>query len=128
MVVHPPIVQLIYGDRVAWLSCERTGGITIDEKYDTSTPTGRLQKLIEEIRQAARTLDNDEVFECVFTALDTVSAWDLEECIDIDDLIKELEVEAEWYLDKAVTRRAEEALAMQQRQLFGDAPCFIPTK
>lgn len=114
MVVHPPIVQLIYGDRVAWLSCERTGGITIDEKYDTSTPTGRLQKLIEEMRQAARTLGSDEVFECVFTALDTVSHWELEECIDIDDLIKELEVEAEWYLDKAADKRAQETLAMQQ--------------
>jgi hypothetical protein len=68
------------------------------------------------------------VLECVFTALETVSTWDLEDCIDIDDLIRELEVEAEYYLDKAATRRAEETLEMQQRQLFGDAACFIPTK
>jgi hypothetical protein len=26
MFIHPPIGQLIYGDRVAWSSCERTGG------------------------------------------------------------------------------------------------------
>lgn len=94
----------------------RAGGITIDDKYDTSTPTGRLQKLIEEMRQAARTLGSDEVYESAFTALDTVSSWDLEEDIDIDDLIKELENEAEWYLDKAATRRAEEALEIQQIQ------------
>ena len=87
-----------------------------------------MQKLLEEMREASRTLGSDEVFECVFTALDTVSTWDLEECIDIDDLIRELEVEAEWYLDKAATRRAEEALELQQLQLFGTAPCFIPTK
>ena len=80
------------------------------------------------MRQAARTLGSDEVYESAFTALDTVSTWDLEEDIDIDDLIRELEVEAEWYLEKAATRRAEEALEMQQRQLFGDAACFIPTK
>jgi len=77
---------------------------------------------------ASTTLENSQVLECVFTALDTVSHWELEECIDIDDLIRELEIEAEWYLDKAATRRAEEALEMQQRQLFGDAACFIPTK
>jgi len=77
---------------------------------------------------ASNTLENSQVLECVFTALDTVSHWELEECIDIDDLIRELEIEAEWYLDKAATRRAEEALEMQQRQLFGDAACFIPTK
>lgn len=128
MIIHPPIGQLIYYRLLAWVSCERTGGITIDEKYDTSTPTGRLRKLIEEMRQAARTLGSDEVYESAFTALDTVSTWDLEEDIDIDDLIRELEVEAEWYLEKAATRRAEEALEMQQRQLFGDAACFIPTK
>ena len=57
------------------------------------------------------------MLESAFTALDTVSSWELEECIDIDDLIKELEIEAEYYLDKAATRRAEEALEMIQRQL-----------
>ena len=74
------------------------------------------------MREASRTLGSDEVFQCVFTALDTVSTWDLEECIDIDDLIKELEVEAEWYLDKAADKRAQETLAMQQRQLYEDEP------
>jgi hypothetical protein len=110
------------------LSDRRTGGIIIDEKYDTSTPTGRLQKVLAELLAASTTLESSQVLECAFTALDTVSSWELEECIDIDDLIRELEIEAEYHLDKAATRRAEEALEMQQLQLFGTAPCFIPTK
>ena len=100
MVIHPPIGQLIYRDRVAWLSCERTGGIEIDEKYDTSTPTGRLQKVLAELL-AASTNGTPDMLECVFNALETVAAWDLEECIDIDDLIRELEIEAEYHLNKA---------------------------
>lgn len=63
---------------------------------------------------ASNTLGSLEALESAFTALETASTWNLEECIDIDDLINELKVEAEWYLDKAATRRAEEALEMQQ--------------
>ena len=108
--LYPPTCWVILSDR-------RTGGIIIDEKYDTSTPTGRLQKVLAELLAASVTLGNSRVLESAFTALDTVSSWELEECIDIDDLIRELEIEAEYYLDKAATRRAEEALEMIQRQL-----------
>ena len=58
-----------------------------------------------------------EAYETAFIALETVSQWELEECIDVDDLVKELENEAEWFLDKAATKRAEEALEIQQRRL-----------
>ena len=110
--ILPPVSIVIVSDLH-----HRAGGIIIDEKYDTSKPTGRLQKLNEEIRQAAITLGSNEVYESVWTALDTVSSWDLEECLDIDDLINELENEAEWFLDKAATRRAEEELEIQQLAL-----------
>ena len=52
-----------------------------------------------------------------FTALETVAHWDIEECIDVDDLVKELWNEAEWFLDAAAVKRAEEALEIQQRRL-----------
>lgn len=57
------------------------------------------------------------MYESVFLALDHAAYWDMEESVDIDDLVKELETQAEWYLDKAATKRAEEALAIQQRRL-----------
>ena len=108
----------LYGS-ACWVvtSDRRTGGITITETNDTTEPTGRLQKVLADIKQAAWDLDSFEVYDSVFVALDTVSYWDIEECIDVDDLVKELETQAEWYLDKAATKRAEEALEIQQRRL-----------
>tara|TARA_Y100000004_G_scaffold86185_1_gene96680 strand:+ start:1834 stop:2040 length:207 start_codon:yes stop_codon:yes gene_type:complete len=63
------------------------------------------------------TLNTFEVYDSLQTALEIVAYWDIEECIDVDDLVKELENQAECYLDMAATKRAEEALAIQQRRL-----------
>lgn len=79
-----------------------------------------MQKVLADIKQAASDLDTFEVYEAVFTALDHVAYWDIEECIDVDDLVKELETQAEWYLAKAAVKRAVEALAIQQRRLEAD--------
>ncbi len=93
------------------------GCVKCNDMHEESEPTGRLQKVLADIKQAAWDLDTFEVYEAVFNALDTVAYWDIEECVDVDDLVKELETQAEWYLDKAATKRAEEALAIQQRRL-----------
>ena len=119
MIVPVTTLSLGLYPAASWLvtSDRRTGGITITETYDTTEPTGRLQKVLADIKQAAQDLNTFEVYEAVFLALDHVSYWDMEESVDIDDLVKELETQAEWYLDKAATKRAEEALAIQQRRL-----------
>ncbi len=108
--LYPPTCWLTISDR-------RTGGITITTTYDTTTPTGRLQKVLADIRAAALTLKTFDVYEALQDALETVAYWDIEECLDVDDLVKQLENEAECYLEMAATIRAEEALAIQQRRI-----------